>query len=150
MPDPKSKFTRKIANIIIMPSYQIRYIFWLSARGFCLVGINALVVYHYFKENYLSLMELSPMTEAARNQLFNEMHQFLLIMIAVSLGFMALMTLVGLVVSHRTAGPLFHFKRVFEEIRSGETKARIRLRPKDEFKEVAEAFNKMMDTLQNK
>jgi HAMP domain-containing protein len=62
---------------------------------------------------------------------------------------MLVMALMGVLLSHRTAGPLYHFKRVFDEIRSGNPKQRVRLRPKDEFQDVAKSFNDMMDSLQN-
>lgn len=35
---------------------------------------------------------------------------------------------------------IYHMKRVMEEIRAGNTKQRVHLRPKDEFQDVARAF----------
>ena len=149
MPDAKPQYQRKIKNVLVLPSFQLRYIFWLSASGLCLVAMNALVIYYYFRENYLSLIELSPMTEEAKTQLMGELHHFIGVLISCSFLFIFLVMILGIIFSHRTAGPLFHFKRVFEEIKSGNSKARIRLRPKDEFHEIADAFNQMMDS-QNK
>jgi len=41
----------------------------------------------------------------------------------------------------------FHFKRVFKEIAAGNTSLRVKLRKKDEFHDVANEFNKMMDQI---
>ena len=56
-----------------------------------------------------------------------------------------MVSFVGLVISHRTAGPMFQFMRVFRDIKAGKTETRLSLRPGDDFREVAQAFNEMMD-----
>jgi HAMP domain-containing protein len=60
----------------------------------------------------------------------------------------AIVAVWALVLTHRAAGSVYHIKRVIEEIRSGNIKERIHLRPKDEFQDVAKSFNEMMDELQ--
>jgi nitrogen fixation/metabolism regulation signal transduction histidine kinase len=59
---------------------------------------------------------------------------------------LASIAVLGLILSHRTAGPLYHLNRVFEEVCRGNLKARAKFRQNDEFQEVAESFNKMMDS----
>ncbi|HUP57138.1 MAG TPA: methyl-accepting chemotaxis protein, partial [Bdellovibrionota bacterium] len=67
-----------------------------------------------------------------------------------SIAFLIGVAVIGMVMSHRTAGPLYHFKRIFEEIKNGKLDARIRLRPKDDFQDVGQAFNEMMDKIARK
>jgi HAMP domain-containing protein len=50
--------------------------------------------------------------------------------------------------THRAAGSVYHIKRVIDEIRSGNIKELVHLRPKDEFQDVAKSFNQIMDELQ--
>ncbi len=141
-------YQRQLKNLIINPKFQLRYTLWVTGTGLTLITVNAIVIYHYISENYLTLVDLSPMTDEAKAQLYSELHHFIYILGGISIAFIILVAFFGLIFSHRTAGPLFHMKRVFEEIRKGNKNQRIRLRPKDEFRDVADSFNKMMDTLQ--
>lgn len=53
----------------------------------------------------------------------------------------------SLFLSHRIAGPLYRFEKSIEEIIKGNLSFRIKLRKKDEAKELAEAMNRMIETL---
>ncbi|MFN3480951.1 MAG: HAMP domain-containing protein [Thermodesulfovibrionales bacterium] len=53
----------------------------------------------------------------------------------------------SLFLSHRIAGPLYRFEKSIEEIIKGNLSFRIKLRKKDEAKELAEAINRMIETL---
>lgn len=138
---------RNLKNILINPKYQIKYIFWLTFTGFLLIAINAVTFYWYVSENYTILVDLSPMTPEAKSQLYTELHQIILSLSAFSFLFLGAVAVLGLILSHRTAGPMFHFKRVFNEIRTGSRNARVHLRPNDDFQDVAQEFNSMMDSL---
>ena len=142
-----SAIKRKFKNFLLNPSYQLKYVLWLTGTGLCLVTLNAAVFYTYTKENYDFLVQMSPMTDEAKALLYHELHSIILTLLGISLLFCLLMGILGIVISHRTAGPLFHFKRVFNEIKKGNVNQRVRLRPKDDFKDVAQAFNEMMDQL---
>ena len=138
-------YRRSFRNILINPGYQLRYVFWIGATGLCLVTIYSTLIYHYIQENYAILVDLSPMSDEAKAQLYRELHGIILRISLISLGFLAAVCSLGVLVSHRTAGPLFHFERIFKQIKGGDLKARIHLRPKDDFKGTATAFNEMMD-----
>jgi methyl-accepting chemotaxis protein len=146
---PTQPYQRNLKNLLINPRYQLRYVFWLTSSGFALVALNAVIAYSFIKENYLTLVDLSPMTDEAKTQLYAELRQLTLSLGGLSILFMVIISVMGILLSHRTAGPMYHFKRVFDEIRSGNRKQRVRLRPKDEFQDVAKSFNDMMDSLQN-
>jgi len=141
------KQNRSLKNLIIDPTYQLKYIFWLTVPGILLVLLNASIFYYYIQENYAILVELSPISDEARGQLNTELRQIIFYLGAVSLLFITAVSGIGLIFSHRTAGPMFHMKRVFVRIRAGDKKARVRLRPTDDFKDVAKEFNSMMDKL---
>ena len=138
---------RKLKNLLINPKYQVKYVFWITLTGLSLVALNAALVYHYVSENYAILVDLSPMTDEAKAQLYRELREIVLKLSLISVGFLGIVTVFGVIFSHRTAGPLYHFKRVFQAISRGDTKARIHLRPKDDFRDVADSFNEMMDKL---
>ncbi|MGK5082045.1 methyl-accepting chemotaxis protein [Bdellovibrionota bacterium FG-1] len=144
------KSHRKLRNLLINPRYQIRYVFWTSFTGLILIFSNALVFYAYIRENYKVLVDMSPMEDEAKAQLYRELHQILVLLGGFSCVFLVLVSIFGLVLSHRTAGPMFHFKRVFRDIRAGKHEARIHLRPKDDFGDVASECNEMIDYLINR
>lgn len=142
-----SKRNRKIRNLLINPSYQLKYTFFITFTGICLVTLLAFISYSYLRENYQTLIELSPMTDEARAQLIKELHDIAFYLGSASTTFLALVAIMGLWMSHRVAGPMYHFQRVFDEISQGNRKARVKLRPNDEFHDVAKVFNEMMDKL---
>jgi methyl-accepting chemotaxis protein len=142
-----SQGKRKWVNILINPRYQLKYVLWLSATGLTLVVFYSAIIYRYISENYKILVDLSPMDDATKAQMYSELKHLILVLGGSSIGFLALASVLGLVVSHRTAGPLYHFKRVFGEIKSGKLDTRVRLRPGDDFQDVAGSFNEMMDAI---
>ncbi len=146
---PKNK-KRQLKNLFVNPRYQLRYMFWLTGSGLALVLINTVVFYSRVRENYEVLVEMSPMTDEAKSVLFSELSHIAFTLMLSSLAFLLLVSVIGLIFSHRTAGPLYHFQRVFNEIKAGKTKARIRLRPGDDFQNVASSFNEMMDQIETK
>lgn len=59
-------------------------------------------------------------------------------------------SILSLFLSHRIAGPLYRFEKSIEEVIKGNLSFRIRLRKKDEAKELAEAMNRMIETLSSR
>jgi methyl-accepting chemotaxis protein len=141
---------RKLKNLLINPQFQLRYIFWLTWTGLMLFIFFAINLYVHVKENYSVIVDLSPMPEEAKYQLHRELHVLAFKLGIGSLFFLGAVAIVGLVMSHRAAGPMYHFKRVFEGIKAGKLDERVHLRPKDDFIDVAHSFNEMMDSLQKK
>lgn len=61
-----------------------------------------------------------------------------------------LVVVMGLILSHRIAGPLIRIERIIDEIGRGNFKSRLTLRKNDELKEIAEALNRMSELLGSK
>lgn len=141
-----SKSNRRISNLLINPKYQIKYVIWLSGTGLTLVALYSLIIYQYMKENYLLLVELSPMDDATKAQMYRELSRLIMVLGGSSVVFLVIASLLGVLLSHRTAGPLYHFKRVFADVRAGNLSSRVR--PGDDFRDVAGSFNEMMDSIQ--
>jgi nitrogen fixation/metabolism regulation signal transduction histidine kinase len=108
------------------------------------------VFYKHIKENYDTLVKLSPVTDEVKSELYRELNQIVLYLSGFSLLFLLSVALIGLVYSHRVAGPLFKIKVVCKDICDGNLSARIALRPNDEFRDVAEQLNQLIDILQQK
>ncbi len=143
----RKPYKRSLKNLWLNPQYQGRYIFWISMTGLALIAANSSIFYFFTKENYALLVDLSPMTDEAKMQLYSELNKIVMLLIGGNAFFLLMVSIFGLVFSHRAAGPLYHFRRVFNDIKNGKVESRVRLRPKDDFKEVATTFNEMMDSL---
>lgn len=144
------KNQRKLKNFLINPKFQGKYIFWTTGTGLVLVAANSFLFYRFMKENYMILVDLSPMTDEAKTQLYYELHQLILILVVGSILFLIITSLIGVLFSHRVAGPLYKMKKTFEQITNGDKNLRIHLRPNDEFVDLAETCNKMLDSLNEK
>ena len=141
---------RKIKNFWINPKFQKKYVWWISLTGMGLSATNSAVFYFFTRENYSLLVDLSPMTDEAKVQLYQELWQILGYLIAGNLAFMAMVTLLGIVLSHKTAGPMFNLVKTCQKIRDGVFDLRVRFRPGDDFQEVALAVNEMLDAVSRK
>ena len=60
---------------------------------------------------------------------------------------LALLALHSVIVSHRIAGPLYRFRRVFEAVAAGDLSVRARLRKHDYLMPEADALNEMLEAL---
>ncbi len=64
--------------------------------------------------------------------------------------FFALLAIISALLSHRIAGPIYHFERICREIKKGDKQARVKLRKGDALSDLEEEFNSMLDTITKK
>ena len=140
---------RYLKNYLLNPRYQLKYMLWISATGVSLIALNASVFYYFIRQNYKILVDMSPMEDEVKVQLYHELYHILFMLGGFSILFVAIVSVIGLMFSHQTVGPMYHFNRVFRELQTGNLKARIRLRPKDDFQDVAAECNRAIDYLVN-
>lgn len=141
---------RKFRNYWLNAEFQGRYITALLASSLVAMLLYGFVFYSHVKENYDTLVKISPMTDDTKVQLYAELNRIIVYLSLSSIVFFALVAVIGLIYSHRVAGPLFKIKNVCKDVCDGNFSARIALRPNDEFRDVAEQLNKMIDVLQSK
>jgi methyl-accepting chemotaxis protein len=55
--------------------------------------------------------------------------------------------IIALLISHRIAGPMFRLKKTLEEIGKGIIPKKVTLRKKDEFKELSDALNSVIEKI---
>jgi methyl-accepting chemotaxis protein len=142
---------RKVKNILINKKFQIKYMLWMIIPSVIVAFSYASLFYYFISENYLVLVDLNPlMSEDVQAILYQELNQLIILIIFISLFFTLTVAFISFYSSSKTAGPLYRFKSEFETISKGKLNTRIKLRPSDDFQDVALAFNKMMDTIENK
>lgn len=128
----------------------MKYIFWTTSWGILLIALNAIVFYSFISENYEVFVELNDITDEAKTVLFQELDRIVLLLSSVSILFLLLVSVLGIFLSHKIAGPMYKFKKTFIAIKNGSLDERIYLRPKDQFKDVAFEFNEMMNEITSK
>ncbi len=143
------KNQRSLKNYLINPSYQLKYILYNSLLGFILTCLYAYVFYVHINENYSILIDLSDMTTETRELLYRELKNIITILIISSVAFLCAAAIVGVVISHKVAGPMFKLESTMREmIENKDFKRRVKFRPGDEFQSIANTFNKLLDKVQ--
>jgi len=158
---PESQaFQRK--NILINKKFQIKIILKASIPllvFFVFVFISGFYGIYYlqkeiqFENTNEMIMTLSKYfgSEYTSQDLFSNMKKYmvlvLLLMFLLTLGYMIY---IFVYFSHRIAGPVLRFEKTMDELLQGNLKLQIHLREKDEFKETADHFNRMMEALKSR
>jgi methyl-accepting chemotaxis protein len=145
----KKKDLRKRTIYVIDESFQLKYSLLFALTGLLVSALVGVVVYGYSMahDNVLLVSGLEQSPDMV--SFFHDQHKILLVKIITLSAIITLfLFLMGLIVTHRIAGPIFSIKRVMNQIsENGDLNARVRLRKADEFKSLAEAFNGMMEKI---
>ena len=132
------KFTRK--TIFVKKDLQVRFILFILLAvlfGMVLFGYQFLTfLQDIFKDHPVLLQRV-----------YEEGPKLIYPLIIKSTIFFALLAMISALLSHRIAGPVYHFEKICREIKQGDKQARIKLREGDALVDLAEEFNSMLDTI---
>lgn len=132
------KFTRK--TIFVKKDLQVRFILFILLSvlfGMVLFGYQFLTfLQDIFKDHPILLQRV-----------YEEGPKLIYPLIIKSTIFFALLAMISALLSHRIAGPVYHFEKICREIKQGDKQARIKLRQGDALEDLAEEFNSMLDTI---
>lgn len=106
------------------------------------------VLLYSAKNNYDFLTTMGPTADVVKSQLRVHLMEMFRLLGIVGLFFIFSLFVIGIVISHKTAGPLHQYKRVLQALSEGDKKARLVTRNGDDFKDVAVLFNKVIDKIQ--
>lgn len=138
---------RQIKNFWLNPAYQGKYIGSLVASSLIVMVAFGFVFNLIVHENIEIVASITSMPEAAQKEIYSELNRLVVYLAIAGLVFLATVAGIGLVFSHRSAGPLFNVKAICRQIINGDLNARINLRPEDEFRDVAEFINASFDKI---
>jgi nitrogen fixation/metabolism regulation signal transduction histidine kinase len=150
MPDPGSQHRRK--QFVVNKSFQFRVVWRLVGLmlGSMILLQALIIVYMKIRES------LNPSSQSLlyfANQLtetltFGRVVEALWLPMTLStLAGGAVILIAGILISHRVAGPLYNLKRMMKQIEDGNFDQPMKIRTKDEFHDVEEAFNHMLAAL---
>ncbi len=125
---------------VIVPKFQFKYIFIIVVLIFIILLITTQIINFTIRttpilEN-LSEIEVVAVTHLIFKTILSLCFIFIIIVIAL-----------GIFVSHRIAGPLYVFDKMFNIVSQGDLTIKLKLRKGDELKELAGSFQKMVDSL---
>ncbi len=153
LPQPTPHYRRK--QFIVARGFQYRVIWQLI-----LVVISSILVSNVVTLAFLKIREwtdpssqnLIYLTNSLSDTLeFSRIMDFLWRpMLASTLIGVLLVCLFGIFYSHRIAGPLFNLKRMLKQLGEGNFQLNMHIRKTDEFHDVEESFNQMMDNLRER
>jgi signal peptidase II len=121
---------------LVNPQFQIKYSIKLMLLGLAFAVISAVYTYTYMKVTIIDLVGHQAHIED------KFLIPFLLTFAIVSTAFIIFLFFVGLVLSHRAAGPLYAFEKFLEDLSKGKVRA-LKLRAGDEFQHLEELAEKL-------
>ena len=123
---------------------------WVTLPGITITFASILGLKWSTEKIFRELALSGVLTDQAIEVVAHQMRGTFSTIVFATFFFALLIALLGIMLSHRAAGALFHFRTVFQKVRSGDKEARIHLRKYDDFQEVADVANEMLDSLTSK
>ena len=135
---------RKRRQLFIHRGVQYRFIAWVVLLSVVFAAGASWIAYYVVWSQILKLAALRGQTD----KLFVHITQgFFWSMMATLVIGGGLGAMIGLIASHKIAGPVYRFRRVAQDLAKGTPISRFKLRKGDELQEMAEEFNEVIDTV---
>ncbi|MBU1628171.1 hypothetical protein KKB18_12460 [bacterium] len=125
---------------VINKSLQLRLLFKFL---FSLLIISFVIVWNFY---YATWTMLSNDLRGLGLTVFKNSISIRMIILSVCL--IVVFTTLSIFISHRVAGPIYKIKSVIDEMASGGKTSKIYLRKNDEFKELADSVNNLIEYLE--
>lgn len=136
---PKAQFQRR--TIFIKKNLQIRYMLLIVLSVLCGLTIMTLELTATLNE----LFDTYPvLVQPIYDEFIPIVSQFFY-KIAI---YVLFVIIISAILSHKMAGPIYRFEQTFRQIAKGDFSQRVHLRKGDQFIEMQDEFNKMMDRVQ--
>ncbi|MBC7540636.1 MAG: methyl-accepting chemotaxis protein [Bacteriovorax sp.] len=148
--ESSSRNNRKFKNYLILPQFQLKFVFTLVATNIFIAMAILSSIYFFFINSSTLFGVFQYMKSDTSINFRNELSHFLIILGCLSVLFIILISIVALIISHRTAGPIYQFKITYDKISKGNFEERLHFRPNDDFQDVALSFIQMMDQVTKK
>lgn len=143
----------KRRQYIVDPSFQYRLISRLAVLAGLLITMSLsflTLTYYLYGDIRIALVQPDPFgvakgidTAVTETTLLSLLWPVLGSCLLVTL---CVMLFVGLLISHRMAGPVYRMRRALDEMSAGNLSGKIHLRKKDDFKHLADGINRLAES----
>lgn len=143
----KTKNIAKRSVFIVNRPFQIKYSL-LFAMGGVLIAILFCAHIFYFLNEYLQVV-IPDYADHPQvyDFIMSEKRKIMLYLIVIVSLLGCFLFFMGVVLTHKIAGPIMVIKRRMADVERGDFGAQVRLRKGDEFKDLADSFNNMLNSL---
>jgi len=137
---------RRFKNYFIEPKFQNRYLGFLVGSALIPVFFTVIIISYFLNENYALLVSIGNL-DLETTELLKWEKRFLIGAIVCSFtAFMVAIAFLGLIYSHRIAGVVYKIRKALVQLSQGNP-VEVTLREYDEFKDLADAFNDLSNSL---
>lgn len=133
--------TYKRRIYIINRKFQFRYLFIILAVMIIAIGAVSFTTFYIIWDRVINEFFFVPDAAQKLSGIFIKTSQALIVPVIV---LMLIFSLIGVLFSHRIAGPLYRVEKVAEELGKGNLDLKVKFRKNDEFHNLADALNKMI------
>ncbi len=138
----EKKYKRHI--YIINKSFQYKYIFIILSIMLITIFTVSFTTFYIIWSNIIKEYFFIPEASKKLADIFVKTSELLLIPLII---LTIIFSIVGVFYSHKIAGPLFRVKRICDELARGNLNQIVKFRKGDEFHDVADALNKVINGL---
>jgi len=135
---------------LIHPKWQITFSFLLVFVGFVSAVICGYLAYRLIYANQLLILKhgihLSP---EYLNAMANQRMEVVRLWGVAFAGLAGVLFIGGIFLSHRMVGPIFAFRKALSRLVVGDFSTPMQLRKNDEFHDLKDAYNKLLEQLQS-
>ena len=141
--------TTRRRSYVSKPNFQIKLTIIFMLMVTIVANLVGGMCYWLISDKFYSLVEDAPddFSEITTKDIAHFLIPKILVAQGVSLCFVFVLSIL---VTHTIAGPVYRMERIAKEIGQGNLRGQTRLRPRDELKELADAFNIMTEGLASK
>lgn len=139
---------------ILWPSYNVRRSYWVNPKfqlKYCFILMGAGIGFSIIAATYsYTFLRVTIMALVGRNShvLDQYLIPFLLTFLIISIAITIMMFLLGRILSHQIAGPLYAFEKYLDDILSGNDRP-FKLRTKDDFQHLVELAETISKKIKN-
>ena len=138
--------TTRRRSYVSKPNFQIKLTIIFMLMVTIVANLVGGMCYWLISDKFYDLVEEVPngFSEITTQEIARFLIPKILVAQGVSLCFVFILSIL---VTHTIAGPVYRMERIAKEIGQGNLRGQTQLRPRDELKELADAFNIMTDGL---
>jgi hypothetical protein len=138
--------TNKRKVFLINPPFQLAFMAWMVGISFAVIAVFYGANWYFFEKFWEQGVALGlPADHVFFEFLRDQRREMFWIFMATSSVVFATVCSIGLILSHRVAGPLYRLKKHILMVADGETTDDVKFRKGDHFLEVASAYNLQME-----
>lgn len=131
---------------LINPPFQLAFMAWMVGISFAVIGVFYGANWYFFEKFWDQGVALGlPTDHVFFEFLRDQRREMFWIFLATSSVVFAAVCSIGLILSHRVAGPLYRLRKHVMDVADGNTVDDVKFRTGDHFQEVAAAYNLQME-----